>query len=632
MRTDFSNCHQSPSDTKDLFFSTVLEDVFRRKFRTDPGPVEMAKPADSPSVSKSDLLHPAGHKNISGTKATSCIDNHLGPFPKVSPLLGLIQDLVEVVSKRFSSLGCIQREHDPVDFISSSLPRDITSTMFGNDTEPDPLPEYDDHHLCQMIELWVFRHPLSILVSKTLLLHSYRNGTHDQILLAVILGGACLVLGGAESMQGYEFFHWAEIHLRRRKTGSPSISTVQSLILLGWHELLRSNTRRAFCYVEIARMSLKDIRYRCNDATLTDLGWINGVDVGKVELELFQRIYWFTSALGLWAAMQMNVSFDVPTAPNKAVSLPPMEKTVSAVYNLDERSGNSAALGVQEKAMHELWPLSHVASTIGHIYALYPLKVATIPAPLASSWESQILPRLHRLIDDAKSLVGICQSIRYILSDGIDALLAPTGSQSSDFVVLSAYRILVIQLLFPLPDPGVFAEAPTTADPNDIIHFVGAFKDHAESLCQLPWDCNSQDLGSVEPSLLVLGLDTCSRALHQLQILLKVKMTVEDNWSSSRSDQLTELASALHRICKYPRLRTASTLPMVKRHLKFLVQGFVPDGRPDLIRDIFSQPVDPFSSWFTPASDPLMESTEAFDIPAAFDFDDIMNGDIGTKS
>ena len=641
MRTDFSGSHQKSSDTKDLLFSTALEDVFRRNFGAGPGPVEIAKPADSASVSESDLLRPTGHNNISGTRAISCIDNHSGPFPRVSPLLSLVQDLVELVSKRFSSLGCIQRENNPADFVSSSLLQDNTSTMFGNDTEPDSLPKYDDHQLCQMIELWVFRHPLSILVSKTMLLHSYRNETHDQILLAVILGGACLALGGAESIQGYKFFHWADIHLRRRKTGSPSISTVQILILLGWHELICSNARRAFCYVELARTSLKDIQCRCNDASLTDLDWINGVDVGKVQLELFQRMYWFASALALWAAMQMNVSFDVQTGPSKVVSLPPMEKTVSAVYNLDERSGNSAALGEQEKAMQELWPLSHVASTIGHIYALCPLKVATIPAPLASDWESQILPRLRRIVDDPKSLLGVCQSIRYILSDGIDALLASTGSRSSDFVVLSAYRILVVQLLFPRPDPGVSPEAPTNANPNDIIHFVGAFKDHAESLCQSPWDCGSQDLGSVEPSLLVLGLDTCSRALHQLHISLKVKMTVEDNWSSSRSDQLTELASALHRICKYPRLRTASTLPMVKRHLKFLVQSFVPDGRPDLIKDILSQPVDPFSSWFTPASDPLlrqltpMKSTNVFDLHAPFNFDDKTldwNEEIGAKS
>ena len=170
---------------------------------------------------------------------------------------------------------------------------------------------------------------------------------------------------------------------------------------------------------------------------------------------------------------------------------------------------------------------------------------------------------------------------------------------------------------------------------------MGAFKDHAESLCQSPWDYGSQDLGSVEPSLLVLGLDTCSRALHQLHISLKVKMTVEDNWSSSRSDQLTELASALHRICKYPRLRTASTLPMVKRHLKVLVQGFVPDGGPDLFKDILSQPVDPFSSWSTPASDPLMRqltsmnSTNVFDLPAALNFDDTTldwNEEMGAKS
>lgn len=537
--------------------------------------------------------------------------------------MSLSQDLVELVSQRFGSLGCFQREDNPADSVSSLLTQDDPATMSEDELEPESLPRYSDHQLCQMIELWILHHPLSFLVSKTLLLDSYRNKTHDQILFAVVLGGACLSLGGAESMQGRRFYHWAHIHLRRRNAGSPSISTIQVLILLGWYELCRLNARRAFCYVELARIAIKDIQRRCDDIPPTNVGWINGIDVGKVELELCQRMYWLTFALDLWAAMQLNVSFDVQAVPGNEIILPPLEKEDSAVLTLDEISGNFAALKEQEKAMHELWSLSHVASTVGHIYALYPRQTATVPTSPAPGWASQIIPQLRRLVSDPKNLQSVCQSIRYILSNGINAFLAPLGNPSSDCFVLSAYRILIIHLLFPRPDPSFHTENSADANSDDILHFVCAFKNHAESLCESPSDCYLKDLGSFQPSLLVLGLDTCSRALNQLQISRKAKTTGEDGWSTSRRDELTELADGLHRICKYPRLRTASTLPMVKRHLKCLKKDFESLGRPISTEDWLFQPADSFPGWFPPALDPQMtpmSGTSVFDIPPTFDF------------
>lgn len=66
-----------------------------------------------------------------------------------------------------------------------------------------------------------------------------------------------------------------------------------------------------------------------------------------------------------------------------------------------------------------------------------------------------------------------------------------------------------------------------------------------------------EGLEFVEPSLLVLGLDACSRALKQLQDSRKAKTTGEYSWPTSRLDELKELAEGPHCICKYPILRTA---------------------------------------------------------------------------
>ena len=624
--TNFSITSQSHSSTEDHFLGTALEDLFRRKFQDDRRPVQLAAPAASSLMSECGLQCPAEHQKISNTRNNPSTDAVSSLSSKSSPLLNLSQDLVELSSKRLGSLGSFQREDTPSVFVPSLLTQDKDTTMFESDTEPASLPKYSHHQLCQLIELWVFRHPLSFLISKTLLLHSYRNETHDECLVAVVLGGACLALGDAESMQGQRFFEWAEIHLRRRNATSPSLSTVQTLILLGWHELFRSSARRAFCYVEMARIALKDIQHHSDGTPLTNVDRINGIHVGKVELELCQRMYWVTFALDLWAAMQMDVSFDVHTAPNTDIKIPPLEKEASAAYILDERSGNSAALREQESAMQELWPLSHVASTVGHIYALYPRQAAAVPTSSLGGWESKIIPRLRQLVDGPGSFSTVCQSIRSILSDGINAILAQLGSRSSDLFVVSAYRILIIQLLFPGSEPSV----PTRliADPmyNDIIYFVGAFKDHAEMLCRPPSDSSMKELGSVESSLLVLGLDTCSRALCQLHVALDPKTTVTEGWcwSTPQRDKLMELTQELHRICKYPRLRTNSTLPLVKKHLKCLLQGHQPFDPSVLDQGCFSRPADSFLGWVAPTLDPQITPISGignFDISGDFDFE-----------
>lgn len=321
--------------------------------------------------------------------------------------------------------------------------------------------------------------------------------------------------------------------------------------------------------------------------------------------------------------------------PNKEIILPPLEKEDSVVYNLDERSGNSATLRAQEKVMYELWSLSHLASTIGLIYALDPPQNATVPACMTPGWASQILPQLRRLVNEPRNLQDVCQRIKDILSDGINTLLAPHGNQSSNCFVLTAYRTLVIHLLFPRPDHGLHTEALADAPYDNVIHSVGAFKDHAESWCRAASDCNSKDPVSVEPSLLVLGLDSCSRALGQLQGSLKTKTTEEDGRSTSRLNELTELAEALHRICKYPRLRTASALPMVKRHLKSLKQGFESLGHPTSPEYWLTQPMDFFEgrkgltdleAWISSASyqnSTPMSGTSVFDVSNTFDFNDL---------
>jgi len=489
---------------------------------------------------------------------------------------GLVPGLVELVSSRFGSLGFCQSDDTLTQYFASSLALDKTRTMFDADIQAEAPPKYNDHQVCQLIELWFFHHPLSFIVSKTLLLHSYRSGTHDESLLAVILAGASFAFNEGASRHGQKLFQWAQSRLCQRKAGSLPLASIQSLILLGWHELCLSSARRGYCYLEMARIAIIEYHTRLSEVPRTEVDWINGVDAGKVELELSQRMYWLTFALELWAALQKDVPFLHPMPPDVEVNFPPLDEAASAVLTLDKESGNIATIGAQEKAMRELWPLSHIASTVESIYALYP-RQTVLPASFpACGWVSQTLPRLRHLLDRPNNLSDVCQRIRDILSDGLDKFRAGMGNHPAEVFTLSVYRTLIIHLLFPQPNPGDSGPLMTETTLNDTVRFVTAFKDVVHSLNQ-PAMAHNVLIESAEPnnaSTLVLGLDTCSRALYQLYSLSKAGSPLDQERLMLRQVELAELARDLHAISKHPRLRAVPTLSMVKKSLKCVKECF----------------------------------------------------------
>ena len=83
---------------------------------------------------------------------------------------GLVPGLVELVSARFVSFGLCHADDTLTPYFTSTLAHDRTVTMFDTPTQAETPPKFNDHQVCQMIELWFFHHPFSIIVSKTLLL------------------------------------------------------------------------------------------------------------------------------------------------------------------------------------------------------------------------------------------------------------------------------------------------------------------------------------------------------------------------------------------------------------------------------------------------------------------------------
>ena len=563
--------------------STELERLFRHFFPNHPSPPHQESALGSTlfpneperaiweAMKKEDPISNFSSEASSGT--TTPIS---GTVTYKRLFFGLVPGLVELVSARFGSLGFCQSDDTMTQYFASSLSLDSTSTMFDANPQGEVRPKYNDHQVCQLIELWFFHHPLSFILSKTLLLHSYRSGTHDESLLAVILAGASFAFNEGGTQQGHKLFGWAQTQLCQRKAASLPLSSIQTLILLGWHELCLSRARRGYCYLELARIAIIEFHTRLNEVPTTEIDWINGVDVGKVELELSQRIYWLTFALELWAALQRDVPFLQPMPADVEVKFPPLDEASSAVLTLDKESGNIATLGAQEKAMRELWPLSHIASTIESIYALYPRQPIAHSTFPASGWVSQTLPRLRHLLDKPDNLSAVCQRIRDILSDGLDKFRAGMGNHPSEIFTLSVYRTLIIHLLFPQANSENSGPQMTETTLNDTVRFVTAFKDVLQSLNHSSLAHNVL-IESSEPNnaqTLVLGLDTCSRALYQIYTLSHGSSSLNQDRLMLRQVELAELARDLHAVSKHPRLRAVPTLSMVKKSLKCVKECF----------------------------------------------------------
>lgn len=557
-------------NTEERTLGLHLEEIFRRKFlhnasqqiATAGQPLaELGKP--SPSTSED------GSAQRTHSFSAAVTYNKL--------FLSVTQGLVESISARFGSLGCCQAEDSVADFISTSLAQDNTETMYDVERHSETLPEYNDHQVRQMIELWFIHHPLSFIVSKTLLLHKYRSSSHDPCLLAAILADASYALKDGGVQSGQRLFQWAVMQLSHRKAGKPSLSTIQVMILLGWHMLCFADTRRGFCYLELASSAIVEMQMCVSDTTFTDLDLINGVNVGKVELELKQRVYWLAFAVELWAAIQMDVALGhvMPLSVSADFPTLTLESSSSAAFTLDIQSGNVATLRVQERVIRHLWPLSHIASTVAHIYALYPRDSAEAPS-IAGGWESQTLSKLHHLQKGPRNLYNLCQNVRDILCDGLGSLQAQMYNHPSQIFVLCAYRILIVQLLFPKGESDAATVRMTESVLDDAIGSIRSLKevlclaDRSSLVDIVPMDTSELGLAAI----LMLGLDTCSRALGYIYRIYTSSSMGEKESILSRRDELANMSRCLHHVSKHPKLQAVLTTSSVKKSLKEVKRGF----------------------------------------------------------
>ncbi|KAL5336138.1 hypothetical protein BJX70DRAFT_373621 [Aspergillus crustosus] len=431
-------------------------------------------------------------------------------------------------------------------YLQNSFARDASHAFYpkGVGETKVPLPRGDDQTARQIIELWFGQHPLSLIISKTTFLDDLQGGRLDPGLLAMILADVTPALRptGWASAEALRAFACEQV--RKRPIAVVSVSTVQLLVLLGWHQLCSGQPRRGICHINLAHKLIGQWQkqdYHRNTQRL------NGVDYTAVTHELGQRIFWLTLAINLWAALQLDVPFECPAKLELSQGSPSSDITASSVYQLDQNSGNVASLAAQDVYWRAFWPLVHICQTVGPTCALLRPVSPEINVPNPSS-----------------HIFSLCQMAQTTLNG---QLKSPTqlGACPSEIITHVAYQVLNIHLL--CPQPG----ALNISLLEDIMYTLTRF---INSLQVVEQSLNPPDiLHGASPcstaGVILVGMDASSRVLREITHSFDDDPDAQ-SWILLQQPKLEVLAQQLYSVCKHPLLRGCGALREVKVQMKLV--------------------------------------------------------------
>ncbi|WYZ41515.1 hypothetical protein EsH8_V_000410 [Colletotrichum jinshuiense] len=513
----------------------------------------------------------------------------------------LTHDLVGLVVDKFGGLGSMFMEQGGGRFYLTGLASDPTPSMFDTTpTGPSPMSEYGTRQIGQLVDVWYSVHPLSFLVSKTLLLRELRDGTHDEILLAVILADASFSLGDEVAMaRGHVLLRWASAQLRSRPLSTrvsqpgmpgagislPGIGTAQVLMLLGWNCLCQGQIKRATCYIGLSGRLATEIKdtISASSAPLTT-SRINGIDVCEVEKEIVAYLYWTTYTLTLWTFLQMGTHFSQLLPTSLTSIFLPVDETSSVLMRLDEVSDNFSTLQKQKSMIKEMWPLAHIASITAYIFALYPQEPDPNETVSTNFWQEAPLLALQRIQQGStpQDMQCVCREVYRVLMESIHLLNRQVAHAPSRSLVLAVYHIMAIHLLFPAILPG----APPPAEPfaltaETVERFIGSGQELVGIMLQIaeqtthePLIMPAQSKNSF-PDVFCLALDTCARGLSFIYAQKQAGgLAMEPQMIAVYEGRLEALASRLLGIAASDFLSPGGQVRAIKKHLKAVTRAF----------------------------------------------------------
>ncbi|KAF3938932.1 hypothetical protein ABW19_dt0201422 [Dactylella cylindrospora] len=306
-------------------------------------------------------------------------------------------EVIETVCNNVSNLGCEPLARHRSRIISKSIPFDRSSRMF--DPPPrypveDPLIDHEPHTFLQMIDVWLSTHPLSCIISKTLLLRSIKNKEHDRALLCIILSDSFGFSITKSSQDEEKFFSWAVGCLQAISYSTATISTAQTLILLGWHELRQNRPRPAICYFSVASRVVRNLWDGITEGEGPCTSQINGVSEGEVEMELITNMHWVISAVRLWMLLQIDPSLIDLEDTKTFTTLPISNEADSKLVELDVASDNVSTLNAQARSLRSLLSLSVTTLTASRLLLIFDQHERFYPAAHGDyGWTSPSAPQ-----------------------------------------------------------------------------------------------------------------------------------------------------------------------------------------------------------------------------------------------
>ncbi|KAF4464251.1 transcription factor [Fusarium albosuccineum] len=524
---------------------------------------------------------PQSSRPFTPNKHIEALANPTSQNSRYTGLLSLLAyDLVGLVIERFGSLGCYHNEQSSGQFFRSGMATDEAPAMFDTlASKSNPLADYGPRQRGQLIDVWYSAHPLSFLVSKTLLLREVRDGTCDEILLAVMLADASFVLGDeVTTARGHNLLRWAKAQLQTRPrhqnladddaiySSVPTrvykrVTTAQALVLLAWNALSSSEYRRAVCYIDLGSKVVAEIKVSMSrDASPPNSSRINGVDVLDVEREVVTFLWWTTFSLNLWASIQRGTLPESIPATFTLDSLP-MTESSSVLIQLDLVSENLSTLQKQKSSMREMWPLAHISSTVAYLF-------------------------LHTSDHVTRHGVSVCrETIKSFGSEANDNNKPDTKESVfserkpdgiSRQLLLAFHHTMAIQFLF--PKNGDFRNQSETV--SRFCSWTEGILKFLSSAPEQPHDplAVTTSLRQSLPKAFCLVFDTCARAFNVIRANMGLNLG-ETCFHQGWDGRLFPLANSLYALSKDDRFIQGATLRGVRKHLKTCARAFgVPSG------------------------------------------------------
>ncbi|KAF7596514.1 hypothetical protein BBP40_001386 [Aspergillus hancockii] len=574
-----------------------LDAMYRERFRDEPPRVStnlfqkrVTEFNRSLRVDSSNLES----SNLIGAEPAIGIDYH-------GFLTLVTQELIETVMLKFSRLGGHAFFGSGERYYRASMQQDMTTTMFDtatlstsaspatSSTSPvgvDPLAEYSSHLIAQLVDVWFTNHPLSILLSKTLLLRDSRSDSVNRVLLATLLADAHEFNKDPNSgVQGTRLREWVIEQLHSLLAGAADLVTGQITFLIGWRHACRGQARRAMCYIGYSGRIITRLRHQTEESPITEQTHINGVDRGAVVVEMIQSLWWAMLGTTVWCFIQMDMPFGDLLPPRLMQVLPPSRETSSTLLQLDRTTGNISTIQSQIASLQSISLLAHLSSLAAYLYALYPHPArggpaASTPVP---RWQDRLMLRLNQLMKSQRSLALVCDDAYKAVQDMIALVHTEATDDPVCLWLLSFYHTVSIYLLFPkqeIPGETQAAEADQIAGPAPVgtlttstLSGLDSAMQGLVSLFSHIKSAASSDAprGSAASAFLhsyMLGLDATGRALTQILFAYDRAPIVEHGLFHTWVPRFLQSAMTLHHLFTQDILLKDHRWRLVKRQLK----------------------------------------------------------------